>query len=306
MKDILRSLAKIDAIVVALFALSGWCAGSAKAKDMAFEFLDERDKKLVAADIMATGDDVGFAVAYESGRGYKWYKDETSLPLASSFGLAQANIIISSMSNEIRMTNGLVRCYIYESGEHLRRGHVDQSCDDYHGEPVFNDCVCRFALVKLQKTPMRSRFRPFRARSKLASPDLVDWDSVWDYEIRPGVKVFDKQQFLSVFSNNVYKVSGGMFAVDMGVAKKIVTHDFRRGCSAPAEGHCVATTPRLGNIAILNGREISEVVYWLWNRKGKVDEYANFVKSHPELFEPIADVSEFKTELGKRLLGTWK
>ena len=305
MKGILHSLLIIDA-VWAFLPLVACLTCTVRAGDIAYGSLDAGAKQCVVADIVEVGGDCEFVVAYESGLGYRWYRDKTFLPLAASFGLAQANVIISSDTCEIKMTNGLSRCYVYAAAERLGRDLNGPKGYGLRSATVFDDGVCRFVLVKPQKDPIQSRFRPFRARSRLATPALIDGTSVWDYEIRPGVKVVNRRQFLSVFSNNVYKVSGGMFAVEMDVAVKVVEHDFRRGFQSSETERRVARTPRFGDIIVLNGREISEVVYWLWRRKAKPDEYAHFVKAHPELFEPIADVSEFKTELGRRLLDARK
>ena len=112
----------------------------------------------------------------------------------------------------------------------------------------------------------------------------------------------DRKKFDEVFANHVFmRCFCGPFGIEEETAKKIIEHDAKG-----AELRMPKQQSGFGKLVYLDGREISEVVYWLWKRKGKTGEYSDFVKAHSELFEPIAAVSEFRTELGNRLLGTWK
>ena len=299
MRNILHSLQKNKSLLCLPWVLCGTAHGA----EVPFCDLGDVHKECIVDVIRSHGNDDGFIVTYESLNGYRWYKDDQSLTLSGAFGLAQANCLFSSWSDERIMTNGLSRCYIYPA-EDSSTDFASISTVFSNGS-FFDDQVCRFMLVKRQNAPLKTRFRPFRSRSKLSS-EIVTWDSVWDYEVRPGIKMVDKSQFMAAFSNNVYTINGGMFVLKEEAALNIVKHDFRRGRVNVGSEFVVKTRPRLGDAVIIDPREISEVVYWLWRRKGKTDEYAGFVKAHPELFEPIASEDEFRTELGRRLIGTWK
>lgn len=275
------------------------------AKGLPFAALDENLKSCIIDELRGSDHNLDFLVTYESLSGYRWYKDETFLQAASRFGLTRANCVLSSSRRCAPMTNGMSRCYIYESDTLLRFGKSDYGHMSYFYAPIHNDCVCRLVFVKPQNIPLKDHFRPFGVESN-GKKKVVGFDAVWDYEIAPGVKLVDKPVFLSTFSNNVYKITGCAFAVKKEIALETVRHDYRKGQANVGMEHNVREVPRFGDIAVLDRREISEVVYWLWQRKGNTGEYDAFVEDHPELFEPISGPGDFTTELGKRLLGTWE
>lgn len=165
----------------------------------------------------------------------------------------------------------------------------------YSRQNSFYDGVMKLLFIEQITKPIPERFD---------TATIVIEGRRWKPTFETAINDFniDKTTFDEVFANHVYmRCQCGPFDIEDETAVNIAAHDARgmdtRATIGNAKSECRVS---------LNRREISETVYWLWNRKGKVDEYASFVKSHPELFEPIADVSEFKTELGKRLLGTWK
>ena len=123
--------------------------------------------------------------------------------------------------------------------------------------------------------------------------------NVWD------VRGIEESKYMSEFSNRVFKICRiGFFGIPFASAVAFVNNTATR--QDDAKELRIEPTPKTAHLNVLDPREISEVVYWLWKRKGKTEEYAGFVKAHPELFEPIAGEEEFRTELGRRLIGTWK
>ena len=165
----------------------------------------------------------------------------------------------------------------------------------YTRQNSFYDGVMKLLFMEQITAPIPERFD---------TATIVMEGRRWNPTFETAIDDFniDKATFDEVFANHVYmRCQCGPFDIEEDTAANIGAHD---ASGMDARASIGNTKPECR--VTLNRREISETVYWLWNRKGKVDEYASFVKSHPELFEPIADVSEFKTELGKRLLGTWK
>ena len=164
----------------------------------------------------------------------------------------------------------------------------------YDGDAEYCDGRMRLEFLNKVSSPKAERFRNITVVLEGEKKQVTFESVIQDFHI-------DKAKFSRVFANQVYmRCPCGPFGVEDGVARNIQAHD------AAGVKPSVPRVPGGGSLVSLNAREISEVVYWLWRRKGKTDEYAGFVKAHPELFEPIAGEEEFRTELGRRLIGTWK
>jgi len=109
-------------------------------------------------------------------------------------------------------------------------------------------------------------------------------------------KGIDKPCFLSNFSNTVYKIcDGGLFAFNNPNVSQ---------CANDGRGFTIDDIKALLSKEIIDfsSREASEIVYWLWKRDGKVGKYPELCKRHPELFEPISGLDDFKTEIGRMLV----
>lgn len=135
---------------------------------------------------------------------------------------------------------------------------------------------------------------------KVSKPDVSRFTSTRKFSSKEGAghscsynkffkeKGIDKDAFLSTFSNTVHKIcDSGVFAIKPKQKKETVSNV-------------------IGEIISLSPREISEVVYWLWLRDGKEGKYPELSRRNPELFEPIGDISEFKTEIGHMLVARSK
>lgn len=105
---------------------------------------------------------------------------------------------------------------------------------------------------------------------------------------------------MSEFKARVFKMcDGGGFIVDYATALSLVGENV--GTNARIVKKKWDRQIYLSDV-ILNAREISEIVYWLWHRDGKVSKYPELCKRHPELFEPISRLDDFKTEIGRMLV----
>jgi len=222
------------------------------------------------------------------------------IPFYRCFGLdAYYPKIVSDVHATDATDNGL--CYVYQSDPEFKTknewrplGLGTQRVYNKFGS--IDDAKMAIFFVEKVKSPKPERFRNETINFDGATSRKVTFETaVEDLGI-------DKKKFDETFANDVFmRCFCGPFGIREETAKKILEHDVK-----DAELRTPNKRNAFRKLVYLDGREISEVVYWLWRRKGKAGEYAGFVKAHPELFEPIADVSEFRTELGRRLLGTWK
>jgi len=220
------------------------------------------------------------------------------LDMFSLFGLDAFSPIMTGCDQGL--SGGGEVAFVYQSKKDVEsRGtwrSIKPSGEIYNGPNSFYDGAMKLLFMEQVTTPIAERFDASTAimlKGRTLKPSFET--AVEDLGI-------DKKKFDETFANDVFmRCFCGPFGIREETAKKILEHDVK-----DAELRTPNKRNAFRKLVYLDGREISEVVYWLWRRKGKAGEYAGFVKAHPELFEPIVDVSEFRTELGRRLLGTWK
>ena len=296
MKDILRT----NSFILVIFA---FCVSSSSATQTALT-ISERDddatKKShhIAARIRSLSTNVQFFVSCEGGcAGADYNKARSCIPFYSAFGLKAVSPLLRSQEIRQRQDDLI---FLYESQETFdgrwgwRPLPMQSAKGGSHYVGQRHGLVTIGFIVKVT-TPIKERFTAVEAVVN-GERRCTTYESAFaDFNI-------DKAKFDEVFAKQVFmRCHCGLFGVEHSTAKRIMDHD--------AGGNKLELSQakvQSRGLIFLDGREISEMVYWLWQRKGKVDEYDSFVKAHPELFEPIAGEEDFRTELGRRLIGTWK
>ena len=299
MRNILRIADKMFVVHCILLGQSLLFAhASERDRDTSYESAEVDIKTGIVHGIQNYPPDVEFAViAVKTDLRSLFKTARSQMPYFSSFGLRLASPVITGFAS----TNNLDELlFIYDSEGQNREVWGWRPISSaigpapYDGDAEYCDGRMRLEFLNKVSSPKAERFRNITVVLEGEKKQVTFESVIQDFHI-------DKAKFSRVFANQVYmRCPCGPFGVEDGVARNIQAHD------AAGVKPSVPRVPGGGSLVSLNAREISEVVYWLWRRKGKTDEYAGFVKAHPELFEPIAGEEEFRTELGRRLIGTWK
>ena len=254
-------------------------------------------RESIVASIARYPTNVSFSVIYVLP--IHFHRCETVFPSAWRFGLQDVESIIDS-----RWADGLRvpeqerdLLFLYESNRHAS---IDMNfCpSEYFGAYAFELRSCRIVFLTWRGKPDRRRYD---SRELVPGRQLeVPYEDFWRY------KGIDKTMHLRAFRDRAFAMcDGGAFEVDYESAVRVVcaAKSTRAGCSALPEPDKKAwKSQSYDNDVELNSREISEIVYWLWKRDGKVGKYPELCKRHPELFEPISGLDDFKTEIGRMLV----
>ena len=300
MKFIRHTLTKFSMTV--LFAcVMQMCSNAGS--DLSPEDIDGRLPNKVIADAILQWPKEGteFFLTYENKQCYRDGKMDMPMRHAFVFGLVPANVLFSSVvtPHETQDEDGET-LYFYDAiSPSARRRSTYMNSDFYYPQFSLKRCVCRIVFAHREVSPDFSYLQALTMPMKNGKCEKLSPANVWD------VRGIEESKYMSEFSNRVFKICRiGFFGIPFASAVAFVNNTATR--QDDAKELRIEPTPKTAHLNVLDPREISEVVYWLWKRKGKTEEYAGFVKTHPELFEPIAGEEEFRTELGRRLIGTWK
>ena len=264
-----------------------------------FELSQPVVKESIVESIAGYSTNVSFAVLFQS-RAVAFDRCEQVLPQAWRFGLSAVESVIDSRwADGVNMpANDGNLLFLYESDRHAEVT-IDKKPHGYVGSPHFAQGICRLVFMTAQRMPIGKRYNQIELvpGGTLVTPLEKLWIS----------KGIDKDKYLDEFSRRVFKTcDGGAFCVDLGCAQKILGCMKRhRENGLPMNNDAWDNQLYMEDVA-LNAREISEVVYWLWLRDGKEGKYPELSRRNPELFEPIGDISEFKTEIGHMLVARSK
>lgn len=168
--------------------------------------------------------------------------------------------------------------------------------NEYHRSNHFHDGMMKLIFMEQVTMPLAERFdnnTSIVINGRSVKPSFET--ALADFNI-------DKRILNEVFEDRVFmRCYCGPFGIEEKTAKCVLMHN--------ADDVGIRTSlekEKFKDLLILSRREISEVIYWLWERKGRSGEYVDFVKGHPELFVLIDDIRDFKTMIGKMLVGFWE
>ena len=291
----MKLLGKMSALTLSFCFISG-CAVDAQAV-VAFRMTDSSIKESVVQSIQNYCQNVTFAILFDSKK-LTFSRQNHILPQFWRFGLVAAESMIDSRWADgipiPSLDQNLLFCY--ESDRHSKLDMNDDTIN-YCGSASFSLGMCRIFFMTPQRSIIESRYDAIElipgGRVSTSLTKFLSKDSNRDY-------------YAGAFSNRVFKTcDGGAFSVDYKCAEKALKDKLSL---SEDEGQLCAIAKRewdsqlyLGDV-VLGGREISEIVYWLWKRDGKVGKYPELCKRHPELFEPISGLDDFKTEIGRMLV----
>jgi len=223
-----------------------------------------------------------------------FFRRDVALSEAWRFGLVCSETMFDSRFNDglsiPQSDPSLV--FFFESDRHAAID-VNHPVNAYAGSFVFNKGVCRLVFVTRQAEPIPDRFTgsdftPHGSSGRSMESFFADYG--------PG-----REKLLREFRVRVFKIcDGGSFVVSYDVSKRMAENRALMPTSS-IDKRKWSRAFYIDDIA-LNAREISEIVYWLWHRDGKVSKYPELCKRHPELFEPISGLDDFKTEIGRMLV----
>lgn len=254
-------------------------------------------KKSIVTSIERYPTNVSFSVIYSLPIHFD--RCEKIFPSAWRFGLVAVESSIDS-----RWADGLLfpvrerdLLFLYESNRHASID-INHWPSEYCGAYEFELGSCRIVFSTWRGAPDKKRYI---SRELIPCGELdVPFEQFWKS------KGIDKAMHLRAFQERAFAMcDGGAYELDFESAMRVV----RAVRSSRADSGNISDPDKkawksqsYGNDVELNSREISEIVYWLWKRDGKVGKYPELCKRHPELFEPISGLDDFKTEIGRMLV----
>ena len=267
-----------------------------------FRITAQQNKESVARSIIGYAANVSFAILYHPNR-IAFDRCERVLPHAWRFGLSEVESIIDSRwADGIKMPlEDINLLFLYESDRCSNVGRGKQ-IHAYVGSPHFMPGICRIVFMTAQGKPIQERYS--QQELMPGGVCVIPFEKFWS------AKRISQNQFMETFSCHVFKIcDGGAFTVEYGCAQRVL-HNMRHSAGSAAlydEPNKDSWNNQLYlNDVVLDGREISEIVFWLWSRDGKAATYPELCRRHPELFEPIRGFNEFKSEIGQMLLAHGK
>ena len=213
------------------------------------------------------------------------------LPHAWKFGFRAGECIVDSRWADgkaiPKRDKNLI--FVYSSSREQKLDMNDHS-GEYIGTSLLSLSICKIFFMVTQDTPIWERYDP--EEMVVGGVIEIPLEKFWRE------KGVDRENFLRQIASRAFVVcDGGAFSVDYPSARKIIQ---AKNCSVTGEVRDDRDW-RLSEDINLNGREISEIVYWLWNRDGKGAKYSELCRRNPELFEPISKAEPYKTEIGRAL-----
>ena len=174
----------------------------------------------------------------------------------------------------------------YDSQHYVKRHRY------YLGNEWFGDGRLRIAFMTRQSAILTNRISKIKGFHKSSNGQIVT--------IKPKINL--KSASTYALSNSVYKIcDGGVFTADEKMKKRMSFGSETTYFSSTNQTNMIDGF-YASELISLSVCELSEIVYWLWHRDGKVSKYPELCKRHPELFEPISGLADFKTEIGRMLV----
>ena len=257
---------------------------------MLFDTLESAMRESVVNSIERYATNVTFAITVKKPNIVA--RADSVIPFAWRFGLEETDSIVDSrlFDNIVPPAQEPGLLLVYESDRHTKVD-LNHPPSGYVGSPIFEYGICRIVFLERQTTPIKERFSE---SDYVLNAEKVPFERFFD------VFSINRNNFMSEFKARVFKMcDGGGFIVDYATALSLVGENV--GTNARIVKKKWDRQIYLSDV-ILNAREISEIVYWLWHRDGKVSKYPELCKRHPELFEPISGLDDFKTEIGRMLV----